>query len=262
MATQLAIDFLALAAVAATSSAPPDEEPAPEPAPEPLEPGRFRLVAYYDLRPIDWDTGKRVPLSPGEGHECDRCGRDHARCYEVADETTGRRWILGERCMGKALDGWNPGKPILAAARKAEREAARAAASDRMRAHAEGFAAALLLRRGEIPAATSDFRDEAVPFEDRTRRVQYVAGQRINPDHVRSVGFEERDAWMLRRQCYEGIAREIEKARRDAGGEYSSKRREMIELALTVTREIEERDHRVAYWIDRVVRCVKNPAGL
>jgi len=35
---------------------------------------KFRIVGYRDLRPVDWLSGKRMPLDPGEGHTCDRCG--------------------------------------------------------------------------------------------------------------------------------------------------------------------------------------------
>jgi hypothetical protein len=254
--TQIAIDFFALAAVAACSSAPPDDdEPGPaEPASEPLEPGRFRLVAFYDLRPIDWDTGKRVPLTAGDGHECDRCGREHAKCYEVADDSSGRSWILGVRCMGRALDGWHPGKPVLAAARKAEREAARAAARDRMRAHAEGFAAALIMRRGELPEPVSTFVDEPVPCEDRTKRVHRVAGWTV---YAASLPWEGADAWALRRRCYTTIARKLEQDQ-----PYSRARREMVDLAVSIAIDLERNDHRVAGWIRQALRSVNNPAGI
>lgn len=58
----------------------------------------FRVVGYRDLRPLDWVSGKRMPLAPGEGHICDRCGAEHAVVYEVRDEETGKEYAVGSSC--------------------------------------------------------------------------------------------------------------------------------------------------------------------
>lgn len=61
----------------------------------------FRVKGYRDLRPIDWMSGKRMPLAPGEGHICDRCGAEHAVVYEVRDEETGKEYAVGSSCAKK-----------------------------------------------------------------------------------------------------------------------------------------------------------------
>ncbi len=58
----------------------------------------MRVVGYRDLRPVDWASGKRVPLGPGEGHVCDRCGAEHAVVYELLDEDTGKHYSVGSTC--------------------------------------------------------------------------------------------------------------------------------------------------------------------
>jgi hypothetical protein len=58
----------------------------------------MRVVGYRDLRPIDWVSGKRMPLGPGEGHICDRCGAEHAVVYEVLDTETGKTYSVGSTC--------------------------------------------------------------------------------------------------------------------------------------------------------------------
>jgi hypothetical protein len=62
---------------------------------------RFRIVGYRDLRPVDWLSGKRMPLDPGEGHICDRCGAEHAVIYSVEDGETSRRYEVGSSCAKK-----------------------------------------------------------------------------------------------------------------------------------------------------------------
>lgn len=92
----------------------------------------YRVVDYYDLRPLDWLSGKRVPLSPGEGHECDRCGAEHAVVYVVLDTDTGKQYKVGSSCARRSF-GFEPGetaeaKALARSARareKAELEAAR-----------------------------------------------------------------------------------------------------------------------------------------
>lgn len=61
----------------------------------------MRVVGYRDLRPLDWVSGKRMPLAPGEGHLCDRCGREHAVLYEVLDDVTHKTHVVGSGCAQK-----------------------------------------------------------------------------------------------------------------------------------------------------------------
>lgn len=100
----------------------------------------FRLRAVRDMRPIDFLTGKRVPLEAGEGSVCDRCGREHVVVWEIEETTPGRSrtWSVGSRCGPRILDGWSPEGDELRKARTVDRDgardrAARAAASELLR---------------------------------------------------------------------------------------------------------------------------------
>lgn len=108
----------------------------------------FVLRSVRDIRPIDFLTGKRVPLNPGDGATCDRCGKEHAIVWEIEETTPGRArlWSVGSRCGPRILDGWSPEGDELRKARKADRDgardrAARAAAADLLD----------LLRRLDVP---------------------------------------------------------------------------------------------------------------
>ncbi len=84
----------------------------------------FRVVGYRDLRPIDWASGKRLPLSPGEGHICDRCGAEHAVVYEVLDDETGKHYSVGSSCakrqFGFEMSKDKEAKALVKAAKDAE----------------------------------------------------------------------------------------------------------------------------------------------
>lgn len=84
---------------------------------------RWRLVRVYDVRPIDFYTGKRVPVSAmDELPECNRCGRAHAKVYVVQDrENPARVSTVGSGCCKRAFDGWEPTAQELKSARAAER---------------------------------------------------------------------------------------------------------------------------------------------
>lgn len=69
----------------------------------------YRVIDYYDLRPLDWMSGKRMPLEPGEGHVCDRCGAEHAVVYVVEDTETGRTYRVGSGCAKQSF-GFDPEK--------------------------------------------------------------------------------------------------------------------------------------------------------
>lgn len=86
----------------------------------------FRVVGYRDLRPLDWLSGKRMPLEPGEGHVCDRCGAEHAVVYEVLDDETGKHYAVGSSCAKRQF-GFEPSKDkeaksLIRAAKDAEAE--------------------------------------------------------------------------------------------------------------------------------------------
>lgn len=67
----------------------------------------YTVIDYYDLRPLDWVSGKRMPLEPGEGHVCDRCGAEHAIVYVVKDLTTHKTYRVGSGCA-QASFGFDP----------------------------------------------------------------------------------------------------------------------------------------------------------
>jgi hypothetical protein len=57
-----------------------------------------RVTGFYDMRPVDWVSGKRMPLEDGMGHFCDRCGREHALVYELTDDDNGKTYKVGSGC--------------------------------------------------------------------------------------------------------------------------------------------------------------------
>lgn len=69
----------------------------------------YWIIDYYDLRPLDWMSGKRMPLEPGEGHVCDRCGAEHAVVYVVEDTETGKTYRVGSGCAKQSF-GFDPEK--------------------------------------------------------------------------------------------------------------------------------------------------------
>lgn len=64
---------------------------------------QYRVVDYYDLRPVDWASGKHMPLEPGEGHICDRCEAEHALVYVVEDTSSGKCYRVGSGCAKKSF---------------------------------------------------------------------------------------------------------------------------------------------------------------
>lgn len=80
----------------------------------------FELAGVRDLREIDFDTGKRLPLTPGEGNECQRCRREHAVVWEVQETTPGRQrlWLVGSGCGPKILEGWSPDPKEISRAKR------------------------------------------------------------------------------------------------------------------------------------------------
>jgi hypothetical protein len=73
----------------------------------------LKVVGYKDMRPIDWFTGKRVPLAKGEGNICDRCGAEHAIVFTLADIDTKETFRVGSGCAKRAF-GFDPEKDATA----------------------------------------------------------------------------------------------------------------------------------------------------
>ncbi len=79
----------------------------------------YKLIAVYDIREIDEFTGERIPYTAGEGNICDRCGREHAKVYEVEREQDRKLFTVGSTCC-KKLFNWEPEK---AETKRLEKEA-------------------------------------------------------------------------------------------------------------------------------------------
>lgn len=80
-----------------------------------------QLLSVTDLRPIDWQSGKRLAIPAEACNVCDRCGKLHVKVYEVlADDMI---YHVGSGCC-KRLFGWEPEKKdVLAKERIAEAKA-------------------------------------------------------------------------------------------------------------------------------------------
>lgn len=66
-----------------------------------------RLISVTDLRPIDFQSGKRLAIPASECNVCDRCGKLHVKVYEV--EADSMIYHVGSGCC-KRLFGWEPAK--------------------------------------------------------------------------------------------------------------------------------------------------------
>jgi hypothetical protein len=83
---------------------------------------KMKVVAYVDLRPVNWFTGKREPLPAGEGHVCDRCGAVHALVYTLLDTESKEQFKVGSGCAQRAF-GFDPDKdPLVRKTIKAEKQ--------------------------------------------------------------------------------------------------------------------------------------------
>lgn len=81
----------------------------------------WRLVRVYDVRPIDWLTGKRAPVSSVDEDllpNCYRCEKKHAKVYEITDGA--RNYNVGSGCVKKVANGWEPRAEEIKAARAAD----------------------------------------------------------------------------------------------------------------------------------------------
>jgi hypothetical protein len=91
----------------------------------------YKLIRVYDLREIDEWTGERIPLMAGDGNICNRCGREHAKVYEVKREQDGKLFTVGSTCC-KKLFGWEPEKAETKRLEKEARKLAENAAYQRL----------------------------------------------------------------------------------------------------------------------------------
>jgi len=96
----------------------------------------YELLKIHDVRPIDWDSGKRLPVDTCELPECVRCGRRHAVVWTLLERPGGGSLTVGSGCGPKLLaEGLLPGVDFPAV-KAAEREA-RAETKRLMAAHVE-----------------------------------------------------------------------------------------------------------------------------
>ena len=85
------------------------------------------IIKIIDLRPVDWDSGKRLAISTEECAECQRCGRRHAVVWVLGVEVAGEVefWDVGATCAKRMVaDGMIPELDALELreARKAARD--------------------------------------------------------------------------------------------------------------------------------------------
>ena len=81
----------------------------------------IQLISIIDLRPIDWQSGKRLAIPAEQCNVCDRCGRLHAKVYEVlADSKT---YNVGSGCC-RQMFGWEPTKEEVFCAEKVAKDRA------------------------------------------------------------------------------------------------------------------------------------------
>lgn len=68
-------------------------------------PTNVQLISVIDLRPIDFQSGKRLAIPAEACNICDRCGKLHVKVYEVMAD--GEIYNVGIGCC-KRLFGWEP----------------------------------------------------------------------------------------------------------------------------------------------------------
>lgn len=80
-----------------------------------------KLISVKDLRPIDWNSGKRLAIPASECNVCDRCGKLHVKVYEV--QADGSFYSVGSGCC-RRMFGWEPAKEdVQTKERQAEEKA-------------------------------------------------------------------------------------------------------------------------------------------
>lgn len=79
---------------------------------------KYKLTAIIDLREKDDWTGEIYALQVGQGNICARCGREHAKVYQVVRLDDGKEFNVGSTCCKHLFGGWEPEKAVIAAAKK------------------------------------------------------------------------------------------------------------------------------------------------
>lgn len=92
----------------------------------------YKLTAIIDLREVDEWTGEIYALQVGQGNICDRCGREHAKVYQVVRQDDGKEFNVGSTCCKHLFGGWEPEKAVIASAKKAAKKQAEEKANQRM----------------------------------------------------------------------------------------------------------------------------------
>lgn len=157
-----------------------------------------KLLEFYDLREFDFDTGKYLPLRPGEGATCERCGREHAKVY-VVQTVTGEVKSVGSGCCKRAFEGWEPTKEEIKAAKAAWRTKREAAIAARLAELAAPITAALdrltIPEWREIGARTSSFGRTQVELGDPDLgMIVWADASDLEPGHEASFR-ERRDTY-------------------------------------------------------------------
>ena len=80
-----------------------------------------KLISVTDLRPIDFQSGKRLAIPVSECNVCDRCQALHVKVYEV--EADGVVYNVGSGCCRKMF-GWEPAKEVVLTAEKVAKDRA------------------------------------------------------------------------------------------------------------------------------------------
>lgn len=92
----------------------------------------YKLTAIIDLREKDDWTGEIYALQVGQGNICDRCGREHAKVYQVVRVDDGKEFNVGSTCCKHLFGGWEPEKAAIAQAKKSAKKQAEEKSHQRM----------------------------------------------------------------------------------------------------------------------------------
>jgi hypothetical protein len=163
----------------------------------------FELLSVSDVRPLDWMTGKRLPVAPEDLPECARCGRRHAEVWRLRS-SAGRELTVGSGCGPKLIsEGLLPGVDLPAV-----KAAKRLAAAEVKR-----------LRTARAEERAAELAAVARAAADATTR---------SPEPVWTA--EDSDGW-ARETCSVGTSRRTVNSAdlRKAPGEWGALSRESVE---------------------------------
>lgn len=141
----------------------------------------WRLTRIEDLRGIDFASGKRVPLSAGEGHLCDRCDREHALVFHITDGV--RSLAVGSGCVKVATGGWEPSDVEMKRARKVLRDEVKTAMDAKRREDErrsmEAFKRDQAILDAEFPSLRGDRLRQVQALRERGITISaYLASKR------------------------------------------------------------------------------------